>query len=605
MPEEKRPLKVFLSHAHMDREAVKALYDRLTTDGVDAWLDKEKLLPGQDWELEIRKAVREADVVVVCLSKQFNQAGYRQKEVRIALDTAMEQLEGEIFIIPARLEECDTLESLRKWHWVDLFEENGYETLMRALGARATNIGAAFQIKKSWLPKITSPRSKSGKVSTDLSVGIPISVINPKTPIEGEKSDSYSPDFSSIDINLKSVIKENISRKRTEEPLEKSQSKKVAKKSIHEKRSEKTADFPQKEFRLKKEYVMAVIGAVATIIAGILVSPLIEKWFSNMPPIAMSSTLTPTPLQVLTAMPTDIPETSVNNNEPFGKIAFISDRDCINEKGCQFIYIMNADGSDVKRITTGGESSYHMNPVISPDGNQLVFIKKSSPDQIYLIDLNTLKVSFLTTGSDSSGGTGNLSWSGDQLIFSVYIHNEELNKIRDAIEVFSFQTGEKSRLTSEKYDDFYPSFSYDGEFIVFNGDEPLPSLYTMNSDGTNREMLFIDMSCLFPAFSPTDYSIAVQCRKNDNWDLFIYDTVTNSLIQITDFPSDESYPSWSPDGNWLVFNSNMDDPNYETCSPHSEKKDCNEEIYIVRRDGSGLKRLTDSNSEDENPNWGP
>ena len=38
--------------------SVRGLYIRLTKDGVDAWLDKEKLLPGQDWELEIRKAVR-------------------------------------------------------------------------------------------------------------------------------------------------------------------------------------------------------------------------------------------------------------------------------------------------------------------------------------------------------------------------------------------------------------------------------------------------------------------------------------------------------------------------------------------------------------------
>ncbi len=50
MPEAKRPLKVFLCHAHADRERVHALYDRLTNDGVDAWLDKEKLLPGQDRE---------------------------------------------------------------------------------------------------------------------------------------------------------------------------------------------------------------------------------------------------------------------------------------------------------------------------------------------------------------------------------------------------------------------------------------------------------------------------------------------------------------------------------------------------------------------------
>jgi len=55
----KHPLKVFLCHAHADRDPVRGLYARLTQDGVDAWLDKAKLLPGQDWELEIRKAVHE------------------------------------------------------------------------------------------------------------------------------------------------------------------------------------------------------------------------------------------------------------------------------------------------------------------------------------------------------------------------------------------------------------------------------------------------------------------------------------------------------------------------------------------------------------------
>ncbi len=161
MTEPKRPLKVFLCHAHADRDAVRALYTRLTNDGVDAWLDKAKLLPGQDWELEIRKAVRAADVVVVCLSKQFNQAGFRQKEVRLALDTAMEKPEGEIFIIPARLEDCDNLDSLRKWHWVDLFENDGYEMLTNALRARAERIGSTFQVKKGASVKAGVPSFKN------------------------------------------------------------------------------------------------------------------------------------------------------------------------------------------------------------------------------------------------------------------------------------------------------------------------------------------------------------------------------------------------------------------------------------------------------------
>jgi hypothetical protein len=172
MTEAKRPLKVFLCHAHADRDPVRALYARLTQDGVDAWLDKEKLLPGQDWELEIKKAVREADVVVVCLSKQFNQAGFRQKEVRLALDTAMEQPEGEIFIIPARLEECDNLESLRKWHEVDLFEEDGYEKFVRALRVRAENVGAILHVgrinPKSKTPRKTAVSRKNAKSSQEM-----------------------------------------------------------------------------------------------------------------------------------------------------------------------------------------------------------------------------------------------------------------------------------------------------------------------------------------------------------------------------------------------------------------------------------------------------
>jgi WD40 repeat protein len=173
MTETKRLLKVFLCHAHADRDPVRGLYARLTKDGVDAWLDKEKLLPGADWEYEIRQAVRESDIVVVCLSKQFKQKGFRQREVQIALEEASLQPEGEVFIIPARLEECETLQSLRKWHWVDLFEDDGYERLMRALRTRADKIDVNPQQKKNWL-SITSPRTTTERLADEKKPATPI-----------------------------------------------------------------------------------------------------------------------------------------------------------------------------------------------------------------------------------------------------------------------------------------------------------------------------------------------------------------------------------------------------------------------------------------------
>ncbi|RLD03123.1 MAG: hypothetical protein DRI32_07820 [Chloroflexi bacterium] len=146
-----RPLKVFLSHAQADSTSVHALHNRLVADGIDSWLAKEKLVPGQDWEYEIRKAVREADVVIVCLSKHSNKRGYAQKEIRMALDEARMMPEGEIFIIPARLEECKNLESLRKWHWVNLFENGGYEKLMRSLHLRANTVGSVTRTQSNKL----------------------------------------------------------------------------------------------------------------------------------------------------------------------------------------------------------------------------------------------------------------------------------------------------------------------------------------------------------------------------------------------------------------------------------------------------------------------
>jgi hypothetical protein len=59
---------------------------RLVEDGIDPWLDEKKLLPGQEWEPEIRKAVRTSDVVLVCLSSSsITKSGFVQKEIRFAL----------------------------------------------------------------------------------------------------------------------------------------------------------------------------------------------------------------------------------------------------------------------------------------------------------------------------------------------------------------------------------------------------------------------------------------------------------------------------------------------------------------------------------------
>jgi hypothetical protein len=97
-------------------------------------MDLKNLLPGQDWQSEIHKAIHRSDIILVCLSEGFNkQGGYRHEELKIALKKADSLSEGEIFIIPARLEPCDLPDPLRRWQRVDLFDRGGYKKLMSAL----------------------------------------------------------------------------------------------------------------------------------------------------------------------------------------------------------------------------------------------------------------------------------------------------------------------------------------------------------------------------------------------------------------------------------------------------------------------------------------
>jgi hypothetical protein len=128
-----KQLRIFLLYARQDEETVYRLYRRLINEGANVWMDTQKLLPGQDWQYEIRKAIHGSDLVVACLSRQFNkQGGFRHEELRIALERANSLAEGETFLIPARLESCDMPEPLNKWQRVDLFEPDGYKKLISA-----------------------------------------------------------------------------------------------------------------------------------------------------------------------------------------------------------------------------------------------------------------------------------------------------------------------------------------------------------------------------------------------------------------------------------------------------------------------------------------
>jgi len=145
MPEPKRSLKVFLCHAHEDKLKTRELYRYLHKRGIQPWLDAEDLVGGQDWKEEITKAINASDAIIICLSKNsISKEGFIQAEITFALDKALEIPRERIFIIPARFEDCEVPnEKLKRYQWVDLFDDDGFRKLMKALKKRATQLELA------------------------------------------------------------------------------------------------------------------------------------------------------------------------------------------------------------------------------------------------------------------------------------------------------------------------------------------------------------------------------------------------------------------------------------------------------------------------------
>ena len=169
-----RKLKVFLCHATEDKPAVRELYERLNAEfWIAPWLDEEDLLPGQDWDVEIYKATRDADAIIICLSEiSVAKEGYVNKEIRRVLEIANEKPEGTIYIIPLRLDDCKpAFLQLKRLHWLDYFAPNADQRLLRSLKIRAEVL------------KIKTQKRKTGRQEKESPKLSPEAIFREKTPV--------------------------------------------------------------------------------------------------------------------------------------------------------------------------------------------------------------------------------------------------------------------------------------------------------------------------------------------------------------------------------------------------------------------------------------
>jgi len=137
--------QVFVAYAAEDLAQARRLCGALAKTGCAPWLDKDKLLPGQDWPRAIRRAVQVSDAFVACFSRRsISKRGQFQNELRWALECArLRPLDG-TFLIPVRLESCEVPRGIaERLQYVDLFPDwdAGVKKLARAIRRAARTEG--------------------------------------------------------------------------------------------------------------------------------------------------------------------------------------------------------------------------------------------------------------------------------------------------------------------------------------------------------------------------------------------------------------------------------------------------------------------------------
>lgn len=140
---------VFVAYAVEDLPIVRRLTEALRAADCSPWLDKDRLMPGQNWTQSIERAIADSDAFVACFSpRSVIKRGQFQSELRHALECAAKRPLDDVFLLPVRLEPCIVPQRIASQvQYVDLYPdwERGVKQVVRSIRRAArSRIGTRF-----------------------------------------------------------------------------------------------------------------------------------------------------------------------------------------------------------------------------------------------------------------------------------------------------------------------------------------------------------------------------------------------------------------------------------------------------------------------------
>jgi hypothetical protein len=132
--------RIFVAYVLEDVEIAEKLFVAFEALDYAPWLDRQKLLPGQNWPQRIQEAIENADFFIPCFSRNsIRKRGGFQAEIRHALECGSRRPLDDVFMIPVRLDDCQVPARIqRETQYVDLFPDwdAGLERIMAIIEAQ-------------------------------------------------------------------------------------------------------------------------------------------------------------------------------------------------------------------------------------------------------------------------------------------------------------------------------------------------------------------------------------------------------------------------------------------------------------------------------------
>ena len=295
-----------------------------------------------------------------------------------------------------------------------------------------------------------------------------------------------------------------------------------------------------------------------------------------------------TPVPPTSSAPGSVPSPSLSD-QLTGHIVFtcqIFKVQAINQ-----VCIMNADGSGWRQLTTD-DSRQHWYASLSPDGKSVLYsaFREANVHEIYEMTLADGNVTRLTnrlgvlTAAEASPDGARITF-GRGLPGANHLQVWLMDRNGDHAENIPQLRG------------WDPTWSPDGKQILFASDrDGATQLFTINLNGRGLHRV-TDLPEVRGRsdWSPDGASIVTYLGPAWNREVYIMNADGSNPRPLTPGGGNSQGPSFSPDGKWVVFTAYFDH--------YGDEHGC--EIYIIRVDGTDLRRLTNNDYCDYQPRWGP